>query len=258
MAPPKRGQPRSAGPHMTLHADNITCQFGGLKALDRVSIDAREGELLGLIGPNGSGKTTFFNVASGLYAASAGKLTFRNQDIAGMTPDRIVALGLARTFQTPRIYMRMTVQQNLEAAYFATHSDSRRIDPGARDSLLELLQQIDLADRADELAKNLPLADQRRLELVRTLVGDPSTILLDEPAGGMTPVETREITRLIREVVAPGRTCIVIEHKMDMIASLCERAVVLNFGQVIASGAPEKVLQDPVVLEAYLGRQEAG
>ena len=241
---------------MMLEIDNVACRFGGLMALDHVTIYVAEGELLGLIGPNGSGKTTLFNVVSGLYRASDGSVRFGGRDISAFAPDRIVALGLARTFQTPRIYMRMTVLQNLEAAHFATHPGTRRMSRAEIEILIGLLERIGLAGRADELAKNLPLADQRRLEIVRTLVGDPSTVLLDEPAGGMTPAETREITELIRDVVAPGRTCVVIEHKMDMIASLCERAVVLNFGQVIEDGAPDAVLKSPIVLEAYLGRQD--
>ena len=172
-------------------------------------------------------------------------------------PDRIVALGLARTFQTPRILHRMTVLQNLAAAVFAGSSRVRRLGAAERDRLRALLDECGLGRRVDELASKLTLPEQRRLEIVRTLVADPKLILLDEPAGGMTPAETESMARLIAEVAAKRRTCIVIEHKIDMISSLCERICVLNFGRVLADGATAAVLENEAVLEAYLGRRNA-
>jgi branched-chain amino acid transport system ATP-binding protein len=235
-----------------LRIEALSRHFGGLMALSDVTY-AVEGEgVFGLIGPNGSGKTTLFNVVTGLYRPNSGRVVFRGEDISRLSPHRIVARGIARTFQTPRIYARMTVRENLCAARHTLPRAERHTAGEAR--IDALLAATGLAARRDELARSLPLPEQRRLELARALVRDPKLLLLDEPAGGMTPAETHEMARLIEEVAAPGRTCIVIEHKMDMIASLCARVCVLNFGAKIAEGAPETVLNDPVVLEAYIGR----
>ena len=240
-----------------LSVEDITRRFGGLEALRRVSLQAGSGEMLGLIGPNGSGKTTLFNVVSGLYPPDEGRVVLEGTELNGLSPDRIAAHGVARTFQTPRIYMRMTLRENLEAALHAVRKGGPNLPGSGRRDIDGMLEMAGLEARADELAKNLPLPDQRRLELIRTLVGDPKIVLLDEPAGGMTPAETAEMANLIRDVIAPGRTCIVIEHKMDMVMSLCARVVVLNFGHVIADGAAAEVLGAPDVMEAYLGQSAA-
>jgi len=240
-----------------LNVDGVTRRFGGLEALSRVSLQVGNGEVLGLIGPNGSGKTTLFNVVSGLYQPDDGRVVLDGTELNGLSPDRIAAHGVARTFQTPRIYMRMTLRENLEAAFHAVRKGGPRHPGSGRCSIDGMLETAGLVARADELAKNLPLPDQRRLELIRTLAGDPKIVLLDEPAGGMTPSETAEVANLIRDTIAPGRTCIVIEHKMDMVMSLCARVVVLNFGHVIADGAAAEVLGAPDVMEAYLGRSAA-
>ena len=240
-----------------LSVEGVTRRFGGLEALSGVSLEAGNGEVLGLIGPNGSGKTTLFNVVSGLYQPDEGRVVLDGTELNGLSPDRIATHGMARTFQTPRIYMRMTLRENLEAAYYAVRRGGPDPSVSGRCGIAGMLETVGLAARAGELAKNLPLPDQRRLELIRTLVGDPKIVLLDEPAGGMTPAETAEVANLIRDVIAPGRTCIVIEHKMDMVMSLCARVVVLNFGHVIADGAAVDVLGAPDVMEAYLGRSAA-
>jgi len=235
-----------------LRIEGLMRRFGGLTALSEVDYTVEGDGIFGLIGPNGSGKTTLFNVVTGLYPPSAGRIAFLGEDISRQSPHRIIAKGIARTFQTPRIYARMTVRENLLAARHTLPKSERNAAGMARvDALLEA---TGLAERRDELANSLPLPEQRRLELGRALARDPRLLLLDEPAGGMTPAETQEMARLIAEVAAPGRTCIVIEHKMDMIASLCARVCVLNFGARIAEGTPEAVLNDPVVLEAYIGR----
>ena len=238
-----------------LEVEGVSRSFGGVAALTDVSLRVEAGELVGLIGPNGSGKTTLLNVITGLSPAERGHVRLDGRDATNLRPDRIAALGLARTFQTPRILHRMTVIQNLSAALFAGSPKVRRLSRADRGRLDGLLEECGLGHRADELASTLTLPEQRRLELVRTLVSDPKLILLDEPAGGMTPAETEGMTRLIAEVAAKGKACIVIEHKIDMISSLCERICVLDFGRVIADGTTGEVLEDEAVLEAYLGRR---
>ncbi len=181
--------------------------------------------------------------------ASEGRVVLRGRDVTRLAPHKLVRLGLARTFQTPRIYQRMTVLENVAAARQArSHSGADPV-PG-------LLAAAGLGERADMLAKNLPLPDQRRLELVRALAASPDIVLLDEPAGGMTPAETAEMAELIRKLAVPGHTVIVIEHKMDMITSLCSRVCVLDFGRKIADGPPVEVLEDPDVVTAYIGRED--
>ncbi|MEE9588623.1 MAG: ABC transporter ATP-binding protein [Hyphomicrobiaceae bacterium] len=241
-----------------LQIDSVSRSFAGVVALRDVSLTVAQGEVVGLIGPNGSGKTTLFNVITGLFPADHGRIRFNGRELSGLRPDQIVACGLARTFQTPRILHRMTVRENMVCAAYAGSPLVQRLRSCAQSLLDDLLRECGLDGRAHDLAKNLTLPEQRRLELVRTLVADPKLILLDEPAGGMTPAETEDMATLIRDLAAKGRTCIIIEHKIDMISSLCQRICVLNFGKVIADGTTVDVLRDEAVLEAYLGRQEAG
>ncbi len=241
-----------------LQIDSVSRSFAGVVALRDVSLTVAQGEVVGLIGPNGSGKTTLFNVITGLFPADHGRIRFNGRELSGLRPDQIVACGLARTFQTPRILHRMTVRENMVCAAYAGSPLVQRLGSCAQSRLDDLLRECGLDGRAHDLAKNLTLPEQRRLELVRTLVADPKLILLDEPAGGMTPAETKDKATLIRDLAAKGRTCIIIEHKIDMISSLCQRICVLNFGKVIADGTTVDVLRDEAVLEAYLGPQEAG
>ncbi|HUT50753.1 MAG TPA: ABC transporter ATP-binding protein [Alphaproteobacteria bacterium] len=235
-----------------LAIEGLTQRFGGLEALAGIDYAVGGEGVFGLIGPNGSGKTTLFNVITGLYRPSAGRVVFMGEDISRRAPHQIIAKGIARTFQTPRIYARMTVRENLAAAQHTLSRGARSAEDGP--SIDALLEATGLADRRDELAKSLPLPEQRRLELARALARAPKLLLLDEPAGGMTPKETQAMAQLIEEVAAPGRACVIIEHKMDMIARLCANVCVLNFGSKIAEGPPEAVLKDPAVLEAYIGR----
>ena len=246
-----------------LEIERLVRTFGALEALAGLDLSVGEGDRVGLIGPNGSGKTTLFNVITGVYTPTGGSVRLEGRDIGGSKPDRIVNRGVARTFQNLRIFERMTVFENVWAAQHRRGDVAWRelLYPGGsaerrrRGEVDYLLERTGLADRRDVLAGGLPLPDQRRLELARALARAPRLILLDEPAGGMTPAETGQMIGLIREVAMPGRTCIVIEHKMEMIRELCDRVCVLNFGRKIAEGSPEAVLRDDAVIEAYIGRE---
>ena len=248
-----------------LEISGLGRRFGAVEALDGIDLKVGEGQVFGLIGPNGSGKTTLFNVLSGIYPPSAGDIRLDGRPVGGLAPGRIARMGLARTFQNLRLIPHMSAFDNV---WLAQH---RRPGMGLRELLAiggrrerarcrevdALLERTGLADRRDKFAGDLPLPDQRRLEIARALVRRPRLLLLDEPAGGMTPLETREMAALIRTVAAPGRTLIVIEHKMELIADICDRLCVLDFGRKIAEGPPESVLRDPQVLEIYLGREAA-
>ncbi len=249
-----------------LSVEGLSRSFGGVVALAELDLRVAPGEVLGLIGPNGSGKTTLFNVLTGVYPVDQGSIRLRGRDITNLKPPAIIRSGVARTFQNLRIYRRMTVFDNVWVAQHSLPGVGWReliiarpaAERARRAEVERLLEATGLADRAGLLAGELPLPEQRRLELARALVRAPDLLLLDEPAGGMTPAETAAMAALIRDVAAPGRTCIVIEHKMDMLAGLCTRMVVLNFGRKIAEGTPDEVLTHEDVLEAYLGKAAAG
>ncbi len=247
-----------------LSVDGLSLSFGGVAALSGLDLAVAEGEVLGLIGPNGSGKTTLFNVVTGVYRPDAGRVLLRGEDVTGGSPPEIMCRGVGRTFQNLRIFRRMSVRDNVRAAQHGLAGGGvrglvglrRAAERRRRREAERLLEAVGLADRGDDLAGCLPLPGQRRLELARALARAPALLLLDEPAGGMTPAETIEMGRLIRELALPGRSCIVIEHKIDLISELCGRLCVLDFGRRIADGPPREVLRESAVRAAYLGRTE--
>jgi ABC-type branched-subunit amino acid transport system ATPase component len=243
-------------------------QFGGVVAVDNVDLEVWPGEVVGLIGPNGSGKTTIFNLTSGVYPVDAGSVLFEGREIAGQPPTSIVLGGISRTFQNIRLFSNMTVLDNVQTAL---HTISDYSLPAAfvqwpwtvwateqrlRNQAMALLDMVGLGTYADRVAGTLPYGLQRKLEVARALALQPKLLLLDEPAAGMNPQESLELVELVRRIHERLRlTIVLIEHHMDVVMNLCERITVLNFGKKIAEGTPEEIQSNPLVLEAYLGQK---
>ncbi len=252
-----------------LEAQNVTKSFGGLTAVNNVSLTVERGSIVSVIGPNGAGKTTFFNVLTGIYKPDHGSIIFDGASIAGQRPDQITQQGIARTFQNIRLFNNMTAIENVMVGMHARlnakmwqiifQSPSVRTEElRARARARELLKFVGLEGRYDELAKNLPYGDQRRLEIARALATEPKLILLDEPTAGMNPQETLEATRLIQRLRDElGLTVILIEHDMRVVMTISERISVLDYGEKIAEGKPEEIRANARVVEAYLGRGAA-
>lgn len=231
-----------------LVTDRISKSFGGLKALDDVTLNVDQGEIVALIGPNGAGKTTLFSVVSGFLPADEGRVIFDGTDITGQPPHRICRMGLTRTFQLAKPFSGLSVRENIAVGAYL-HLAKREALTKA-DEVASLLQ---LAEVLDQKAADLSVAFRKRLELARALATGPKMLLLDEVFGGLNPTEIESILPVMRTIRDTGVTIVLIEHVMQAVMQLSDRIVVLNNGRVISAGAPEAVAADPVVVEAYLG-----
>jgi branched-chain amino acid transport system ATP-binding protein len=236
---------------MVLEVESVTQRFGGLVALDRVNLQVEEGEIVGVIGPNGAGKSTLLNVIAGAYRPSAGNVRFRGEKINGLSPDRICQRGIARTFQIPRPFNRMSAYENVLVA--ATFGMDRKASPSQ--VALEALEFSAFAAPPETAASSLNTAQLRRLDLARALASRPRLLLLDESAAGLTPNELAELQELIFKIRARGTTVLIVEHLMRLIMQLCDRIVVLQYGIKIAEGTPHEIAVDEKVANAYLGEK---
>ena len=255
-----------------LQLERISKAFGGLKCIDRLDLEVAQDEIVSVIGPNGAGKTTLFNLITGVYGPDSGEIRFEGRNIVGLAPHKITQLGIARTFQTLRLFLNMTVKENVMAAAYG-HTRSTVIEaifrlPRARREEREIAQLAEeklaffgdrlVGYRMDQQAYNLSYANRRRLEIARAMATNPRLLLLDEPAAGMNPAETQELTELIGRLrTEGGYTVFVIEHDMHVVEGISDRVIALDHGLKIAEGSFDQVATNPLVIEAYLGLQGA-
>lgn len=254
------------GNEYILDIRDISKHFGGIKATNHVSLGVKPGEIFGVIGPNGAGKTTLFNLITGIYAPSEGDILLEGSSIVGRQPNEIANLGIARTFQNIRLFNDLTVYENVHIAYQQNMNYSfwdgvfktpkcRREEQKAAEVCEQTLRRVGLWDLRDQIASNLPYGQQRRLEIVCSLVCAPKVLLLDEPAAGMNEGESEELSQIIRNIRVdhPQIAILVIDHHMDVIMNVCDRLTVINFGKQLATGLPEEIQANEDVIEAYLG-----
>ena len=239
---------------MILQVENVSKHFGGLVAVSDVTFDLPEGQILGLIGPNGAGKTTLFNVINGVYPATEGRYFFREQEVTGLKTYQMAHRGLARTHQVVKPLNELTVRENAMVGACFGHEGNKLVR--AAEIADEVLEFVGLAERADQLAGSLNIAQKKRLELARALSARPYLLLLDEVLAGLNPSEITAMLDTIRNIRDQGITIIMIEHVMHAIMNVSERILVLNFGELIAEGTPEEIANDEQVIEAYLGDPE--
>jgi branched-chain amino acid transport system ATP-binding protein len=232
-----------------VEAKNLSMHFGELAALQNINLSVEEGEILGLIGPNGAGKTTFFNCVTGFLNATRGDIFFKGQNITRLGPHRICHLGICRTFQIVQSFHEMTVLENIMMGAFCRHAGTA----ASMERAEEVLEITGLKDKRHQIAGSLTLADQKRIELARTIATRPTVVLLDEVMAGLNPAETDEAVELIRKIHGMGFTLVVVEHVMEVIMDISQRIAVFDSGELIVEGPPEKVVRDERVIQAYLG-----
>ena len=250
-----------------LKTTKLSKVFGGLRAVSNFEMEINKGELVGLIGPNGAGKTTAFNLLTGVYEPTEGEIIFDGQSVVGLKPYQVTQKGIARTFQTIRLFSEMTVLDNVKVAYhfhmkYGLAEAVSRLgryfgeEEDLEEQAIRFLEIFQLADKKDEVAKNLPYGEQRRLEIARALAAKPKLLLLDEPAAGMNPQETQQLLQMIRWIRKEfDLTILLIEHDMSLVMNVCERIYVLDYGKIIASGTPDEIKNNKQVVEAYLGEE---
>lgn len=252
---------------MFLELEHVTMKFGGLVAVDDMSISVKPNEIHGLIGPNGSGKTTIINMLSGYYKPTKGKIIFEGRDLTNLPSHRITAAGFARTFQNLRLFKSMTVLDNVIVA-MGLHAKAkllnvmfnpvaaRREEKEFTEKAMQLLDLLGIRDFANDIATSLPYGHQRRVEIARALATDPKIVLFDEPAAGLNDVETEELSEILKKIHASGVTIFLVEHHMKLVMGCCQNITVIDYGKKIAEGTCDCVSNDPVVIEAYLGKED--
>lgn len=248
-----------------LKTEALTKRFGGIVALDDVSLEVRSGEITGLIGPNGSGKTTTFNTLTGVLRPSSGHIVFQGYDISRSRPDRNAALGMSRTFQNIRLFPELSVVENVAVGLHMRHGNGfwaslsafprvLKAERGIHERAMDLLEFLGLTERADDVVTSLPYGEQRKVELARALATEPTLLLLDEPSAGMNARETQEISAAVRKIHADqGVTVLLVEHDMKLVMQICDRIHVISQGRMLATGTPDVIQNNPDVIKAYLG-----